>query len=157
MTGFRQGMPLVASNEGVWGGTYSFVSPAGALIDRYDFSIVLTMGDDNACAYRQESSYRWPDGRTEDRVFEARYDADANRLVWDDGRIAGHLWEIDDTTFYLRFGFAQTPGMACFEMVQMFDGGAKRGRTWLWYRDGVLFQSVLIDERRIAWPDGTSA
>lgn len=156
MTTFRQGMPLVASNEGVWAGTYTFISPAGQIADRYDFRITLGVSDDNAKAYRQESRYRWPDERTEERVFEAAYDPAANQLVWDNGRIAGRLWEIDDTTFYLRFGFADMPGVECHEMVQMFDKGAKRGRTWLWYRDGALFQYVLIDERRTAWADGSA-
>lgn len=157
MTTFRQGMPLVASNEGEWTGTYTFVSPTGRVDDQYNFRIRLTIGDDNAQAYRQESYYRWPDGRTEERVFEAAYEPAANQLVWDNGRIAGRLWEIDETTFYLRFGFADMPGVECHEMVQMFDHGAKRGRTWLWYRDGSLFQYVLIDERRTAWANGTPA
>lgn len=156
MTTFRQNMPLVASNEGEWSGTYTFIAPDGHIDDRYDFRIKLTIGTDNAQAYRQASDYRWPDGRTEARVFDAAYDPTANRLVWDNGRIAGQLWEIDDTTFYLRFGFADMPGVECHEMVQMFGDGATRGRTWLWYRDGDLFQYVLIDERRTAWADGSA-
>ena len=153
MTTLRQTMPLVASNEGVWEGTYSFISPAGWISDRYDFRIVLSIFDDPARSYRQESYYTWPDGRTEDRVFEAGYDAAANQMIWDDGRIAGRLWELDDTTFRLRFGFADMPGLECYEMVQIFENGAKRGRTWLWYRARQLFQYVLIDERRTAWPN----
>jgi hypothetical protein len=151
----RSNMPVIAANEGEWQGTYTFVTPAGAVNDCYDFRIRLTISDDNAHAYRQESHYTWADGRTEDRVFEAAYDPASNRLAWDTGRIAGTLWEIDDTTFYLRFGFAQMPGVECHEMGQMFAGGARRGRTWLWYRDGALFQYVLIDERRTAWADGS--
>lgn len=157
MSTFRQRMPLVASNEGEWAGTYTFISPSGEVSDTYDFRITLTIGDDDARAYRQESNYRWPDGRTKSRVFEAAYDPAANRLVWDNGRIAGRLWEIDDTTFYLCFGFADMPGVECHEMVQMFGGGATRGRTWLWYRDERLFRYVLIDERRTAWADGSAA
>ena len=127
MTTLRENMPLVASNEGVWEGTYTFISPVGWISDRYDFRIVLSIFDDPARSYRQESYYTWPDGRTEDRVFEAGYDAVSNQMIWDDGRIAGRLWELDDTTFHLRFGFATMPGVECFEMVQMFDGGAARG------------------------------
>ncbi len=150
MTTLRENMPLVASNEGVWEGTYSFISPRGWINDRYDFKIVLTIYDDPAKSYRQESYYTWSDGKTEDRLFEAGYDFEKNQMVWDNGRIAGHLWEIDETSFHLRFGFSAVPDMQCFETVQMFDGGAKRGRTWLWYRGGELYQYVLIDERRTA-------
>ncbi len=32
-----------------------------------------------------------------------------NQMVWDNGRIAGRLWEIDETTFHLRFGFSEMP------------------------------------------------
>lgn len=155
MTTLREGLPLVASNEGEWRGAYTFISPSGWISDRYDFRIVLSIFDDPARAYRQESFYTWPDGRTEDRVFEAGYDATTNQMIWDDGRIAGRLWELDETSFHLRFGFTAMPGVQCFETVQMFDHGAKRGRTWLWYRGGELYQYVLIDERRHSWPDGS--
>ena len=154
MRTLREGMPLVASNEGEWQGSYTFISPTGWISDRYDFRIVLSIFDDPDVSYRQESYYRWSDGRTEARVFEAGYDSDANIMMWDNGHIAGRLWELDDTTFHLRFGFAEMAGVECFEMVQMFQGGAKRGRTWLWYRDGKLFQYVLIHERRTLWPGG---
>ncbi|MGB1877432.1 MAG: hypothetical protein ACPHGY_11040 [Rhodospirillaceae bacterium] len=82
-------MPLVASNEGEWQGTYSFISPAGWINDRYDFQIFLSIFDDPELSYGQESYYTWSDGRTEDRVFEAGYDAIANQMIWDNGRIAG--------------------------------------------------------------------
>lgn len=150
MTTLRENMSLVASNEGVWEGTYSFISPRGWINDRYEFKIILTIYDDPNRSYRQESYYTWADGKTEERVFEAGYDFEENQMIWDDGRIAGHLWEIDETSFHLRFGFSAMPDVQCFETVQMFAGGAKRGRTWLWYRNGELYQYVLIDERRTA-------
>jgi len=143
----RDGMPLLALNEGVWEGTYRFVTPTGELVDRYDFRIRVVLSDDNARAYRQETHYSWPDGRTEDRVFEAQYDDRA--LTWDDGRIAGRMWEIDDRTLYLTFGFASQPELRCFEMLQMGRDGKKRGRSWLWYKDEELYQVVLISERRV--------
>ena len=120
-------MTLVASNKGVWEGTYSFISPAGWVSDRYGFRIVLSIFGDPALSCRQESFYTWPDGRTEDRVFDAGYDAAVNQMVWDDGRIAGRLWEMDGTKFNLRFGFGTMPDLECFEMVRMFEVGAKRG------------------------------
>lgn len=140
-------MPLLALNEGRWRGRYRFVDPSGELIDSHDFDIrVILDGEDAARAYRQETSYAWDDGRTQVLVFEASYRQ--GQLVWDDGRIAGRMWEVDDRTLYLRFGFAAQPELECFEMIQMSPDGLSRGRTWLWYRQGVLDRYVLIDEAR---------
>lgn len=142
----RTGMPVLVRHEGRWLGTYTFVSPAGKVNDRYDFDIRVSFADDNERAYRQESFYRWPDGRTREFIFEAGYRD--GRVVWDDGRIAGEMWEIDDRTIYLTFRFADQPGVECHEMIQTFEGGKKRGRTWLWYRNNELYQYTLIDEAR---------
>lgn len=145
----RQGMPLLALNEGRWRGRYRFVEPNGKLVDSYGFDIrVILDSDDAKRAYRQETKYAWDDGRSQALVFEAAYEQ--GQLVWDDGRIAGRMWEVDDRTLYLRFGFAAQPELECFEMIQMSSDGLARGRTWLWYRQGVLDRYVLIDEARVA-------
>ena len=115
---------------------------------QYDFRIRVSLSADNARAYRQESHYRYPDGRTAAVVFEAAY-ADG-RLGWDNGRINGSLWQISADTLYLRFGFNAQPEITCHEMIQTFAGGQRRGRTWLWYRGEVLDRYTLIDERRVA-------
>jgi hypothetical protein len=143
----REAMPLLARNEGDWAGTYTFVSTTGEILDQHGVAIRVRLSADPAHAYRQETRYDWPDGRTEERVFEAQF-AD-RRLIWDDGRIAGQMWEIDDRTLYLHFAFATMPGVACFEMVQISADGQKRGRTWLWYREEALYQYVLVDESRV--------
>lgn len=150
------GLPLIALNEGRWDGTYRFVRPNGELVDQYDFRIRVSLSADNARAYRQDSHYRWPDGRTASLVFEAAYADGA--LTWDNGRINGRLWEISADTLYLTFGFNEQPDVTCHEMVQTFADGQRRGRTWLWYRGGTLDRYTLIDEARVAedapleWP-----
>jgi hypothetical protein len=143
-----EGLPLIALNEGRWDGTYRFMRPDGVLLDSYEFRIRVSLSRENAKAYRQESHYRWDDGRTLEMEFEASY-ADG-RLHWDNGRINGSLWEISDNTIYLRFGFNAQPGLVCHEMIQITPDGQQRGRTWLWYQDGRLERYTLIDERRVA-------
>lgn len=143
----RQAMPVLAKHEGGWEGTYTFVNLRGEIQDQYDFVIDVRLSDDDAHAYQQQTDYRWPDGRTESRFFEAQHEQ--GQLAWDNGRIAGHMWQLDDRSLYLRFGFAANPDVACFEMIQISDDGQRRGRSWLWYRNDVLYQSVLVDERRV--------
>jgi hypothetical protein len=151
-----QGLPLIALNEGRWDGTYRIVRPNGELIEQYDFRIRVSLSADNARAYRQDSHYRWPDGRTSAIVFEAAY-ADS-QLTWDNGRINGRLWEISADTIYLTFGFNEQPDVVCHEMIQTAADGQERGRAWLWYRGDVLDRYTLIDEQRVAddapldWP-----
>ena len=142
-----EGLPLIALNEGRWDGTYRFMRPDGELLDAHEFRIRVSLSRDNAQAYRQESHYRWADGRKMEVVFEAAY-ADS-RLSWDNGRINGNLWEISTNPIYLTFGFNQQPGMVCHEMIQITADGQQRGRTWLWYQDGRLDKYTLIDERRV--------
>ena len=142
-----EGLPLVALNEGRWDGTYRVVTPDGAPVQQYDFRIRVGLSRDNSRAYRQESYYRWPDGSRSAIVFEAPY-ADG-RLLWNDDRIFGQLWEISADTIYLTFGFHAMASTVCHEMIQTQPDGMERGRTWLWYVDGKLDRYTLIDERRV--------
>lgn len=142
----RETMPVLARHEGAWEGTYTFVDLRGEVTDQYDFRIDVVLSVDDEHAYQQTSRYRWKDGRKQELFFEAQHRN--GELVWDNGRIAGHLRQLDDRSLYLRFGFAAMPDVECFEMIQISDDGETRGRTWLWYRNQALYQSVLIDERR---------
>ncbi|MEZ5500851.1 MAG: DUF3598 family protein [Steroidobacteraceae bacterium] len=139
-------MPVLVQHAGEWHGRYSFVTPAGEVQSSYRFQILVSFSRDNARAYRQESQYLHDDGRRESRIFEGRHRDGV--IHFDTGRIAGRMWEIDETTVYLRFAFAADPEVECFEMIQLAAGGADRGRTWLWYRRGRLQQYTLIDEAR---------
>jgi hypothetical protein len=140
------GLPLLALNAGRWDGTYTFVRADGEIVQRYDFEITVSLSSDNARAYRQDSRYRFADGKTSELQFEAAYRE--GRLVWDNGRINGQLWQISDDTLYLNFGFNEKPETVCHEMIQTSADGRQRGRSWLWYESGRLDRYTLIDERR---------
>jgi hypothetical protein len=144
----RSRMPMLARNDGVWEGRYRFIRPDLTLIDAYDFRIAVSFPEDGegGITYRQESAYHWDDGRAQSLMFEARLAGD--RLVFDNGRIGGIMWEVDDATLYLRFRFSETPEVEVFEMIQLAPNNIDRARTWHWLRDGKLFQITLVDERR---------
>ncbi len=142
-----QHMPVLVRHEGWWQGTYRHMSPAGELEEQYSFVIHAEFPEAGDPDYRQTSHYTWEDGRTEDRVFEARYSE--GRLRWDDGRIFGSLWEIDDQTIYLKFGYHSNPASYVCEMMQLSPDSQHRARTWHWFSDHRLSRVTLVEESRM--------
>jgi predicted dehydrogenase len=143
----RQYIPLLARHAGVWEGRYRHIDPDGREQETCLFRIAVEFPDEGA-AYRQTSHYWWPDGRTDQLIFEAQY-ADG-RLHWDSGRIRGSLWALDDMSFYLRFAFTEDPGSEVCEMIQLSADGEHRARTWHWFRGGRLWRITLVSERRVS-------
>ena len=147
MNPIEANMPVLYRHRGRWEGTYRFVDTSNQLLDQYDFRIHCEFPDDPDVAYRQTSEYFWPDGRQQTLCFEAQYRD--GRVVWDNGRIAGKLWELDDETVYLTFGFHDDPDVHVTEMIQISPCGQHRGRTWHWFRKFELYQVTLVEERRV--------
>ena len=148
MSIIKQEMPLLARHEGIWIGTYRFVTPQLALLDEYNFRIHVSFPDDGkgGITYRQESYYTWPDGREQELMFEAEYDG--NGQVTFAGQISGRMWELDERTIYLNFWFEDQPEIDVCEMIQLAENNNDRARTWHWFKGGKLFQLTLVDERR---------
>ncbi|MCC5863317.1 MAG: hypothetical protein JJU27_02800 [Gammaproteobacteria bacterium] len=139
-------MPLFYRHRGWWEGEYVHCSPGMEIEDRYLFRIHAEFPDAGRPAYRQTSHYWWPDGREAQLSYEAELKGD--RVVFDDGRIAGALWPIDDVTLYLRFGYhGQEDGYIC-EMLQLSPDGQHRARTWHWFEQHRLSRITLVNERR---------
>ena len=149
MSVIKQNMPVLARHEGVWEGTYRFITPHLQVVDQYDFHIEVSFPEDGhgGITYRQLSHYTWPDGRTGAIDFEAQYQD--RQVVFETDAISGRMWEIDDNTLYLTFGFPDQPGVQVCEMIQLADNNNDRARTWHWFQDGKLFQLTLVDECRI--------
>jgi hypothetical protein len=143
-------MPLLARHQGVWEGTYRFVTPQLELLDQYDFRIRVSFPDDEqgGITYRQESHYTWADGREQQLDFEALYTG--NGRVEFSGRLSGFMYELDDRNIYLNFCFPDQPGVDVCEMIQLAPNNNDRARTWHWFRDNKLFQLTLVDEHRVA-------
>lgn len=147
MNPVRIHIPLLARHEGVWEGRYRHLNPDGVEQETCSFRIAAEFPEQGA-AYRQTSQYWWPDGRTEQLMFEAQY-ADG-RLHWDTGRIRGSMWALDDVSLYLRFSFSADPGAEVCEMIQLSADGGHRARTWHWFRAGKLWRVTLVSERRVS-------
>lgn len=139
-------IPLLARHAGVWAGTYTHIRPDRTIVDQHEFRIRVELPDEGPIVYRQYSHYRWPDGRTQDLEFGARY-AD-RRLWWHTDRIRGALWALDDVTLYLTFTYGNDQGNYVCEMIQLSPDGAHRARTWHWFEDHRLVKLTLVDEQR---------
>jgi hypothetical protein len=142
-----QALPLMLLNEGWWAGTYTHLKPDWSVEEEFTYRIRCEFPEDGPVAYRQHSFYAWADGRTQSLVFEAGLSGD--RLTWDNGLIAGELWQIDGFTLYLTFRFAAQPGVEVCEMIQTAADGETRARTWHWFKDRRLIRLTLVNERRV--------
>lgn len=139
-------MPVLYRHLGQWEGTYRFIDTKCQILDQYDFVIDCEFPDQSDVAYRQTSQYFWPDGRQQELCFEAQYLS--KQVVWNNGRIAGKMWELDDESIFLTFGFKGDPDVHVTEMIQISPCGQHRGRTWHWFRNHQLYQLTLVSERR---------
>lgn len=149
MSQIRKDMPLFVRNEGEWACHYEHTDADGNILDQHDVHIRCEFPDDGDVAYRQHTKNIWPDGRTEEIVFDTYYDPKAKAVTWDNGRINGRLWEVDDFTIYLRFGFNDQPDVDICEMIQLSSCGNKRTRTWHWFKNEELFQRTIVTEHRV--------
>lgn len=149
MNPLHDAFPSLTRHAGVWEGEYTHVGTDFAVQDRHLFRIKVEFPERGDAHYRQTSHYWWPDGRTEQRVFEAAWDAAENALTWDNGRIHGRMWQIDATTNYLSFGFHAESGSRVCEMIQLGDDG-RRVRTWHWFRENSPWRITLVREHRVS-------
>lgn len=141
-------IPLLAAHEGIWEGHYVHIAPDRTLQEEILFRILVEIPAEGEVHYRQTSHYWWADGRTQQLQYAGRYQD--GRAVFDDGRIQGACWAVDDRTLYLRFGFAADPSGYVCEMIQLSPDGQHRARTWHWFRDHALWRITLVREHRVS-------
>jgi hypothetical protein len=142
----REAMPNFARHVGRWVGTYTHITPDGATLDHYEVRTLSELPDDGGCDMRLILHNLWPDGRETHVVHEARY---RDGRLWFAGDLVGSLWEVDDFTVYMRFGYRGDPSLTVCEMFQISDDGQHRARTWHWFKDQKLFKITLTRERRV--------
>jgi Domain of unknown function (DUF3598), N-terminal len=148
--GIREGMPLLARHEGDWEGTYTYVDPAGQVVDRHASHLRCAFPSSGEFEYHQTNTYTWPDGRTEVHEFPGRYDG-FGRMTFDTDRIRGCTWGIDENVLYLSWVYkAKGEDLRLFELIVLSDDGNHRCRTWQWVRDGQIEMRTLINETRVA-------
>jgi len=144
----RAGMPVLARHEGEWRGEYIHVAPDNSLIDRHASHLICAFPGGGEYDYFQKNIYTWNDGRREELDFPARYRD--GRIWWDNERIAGSAWEIDERTIVLQWSRKDLPRSYLYEMIQINESNDKRGRTWHWFVDDELVRRTCIKESRTA-------
>lgn len=147
--GIREGMPLLAKHEGYWSGTYTYVNPAGVVIDQHESHLACLFPGSGPYQYHQTNTYTWPDGRTEVHQFPGTYDG-YGRMHFDTDRLKGIIWGVDENTLYLTWIYKEKgTDLRLFELIVLSDDGNNRCRTWQWVRNGKIEMRTLINETRI--------
>ena len=144
----RAGMPVLVRHEGEWEGEYVHVDPGGSVTDRHASRLICAFPEAGAFDYFQTNIYTWDDGRREEIQFPATYRD--GRIWWDNERIVGSAWEIDDRTIVLNWRRKDLPGSYLYEMIQINDDDDRRARTWHWFVDDALIRRTCIQEARTA-------
>ena len=147
MNPVRQHLPLLARHAGIWEGEYTHLAIDRSVQDQHLFRILVEIPDEGDSHYRQSSHYWWPDGRSQQLVYEGRYRE--GRVHIETARIRGACWAIDDETLFITFGFHADPTGHVCEMIQLSPDGIHRARTWHWFREHVLWRVTLVREHRI--------
>jgi hypothetical protein len=147
MGSIRDGMPVLARHEGRWEGEYIHVDAQNNEIDRHRAELTCAFPVDGPFGYHQVNIYTWPDGRREEHQFPAVYKD--KQIFWDTERILGRAWEIDERTVVLTWTRKGEPGTYLYEMIQISDDNAYRGRTWHWFENDHLVKRTCIKERRV--------
>lgn len=143
----RWRMPVLARHEGEWKGVYTYVDNKNNVLDQHQSHLTCAFPEEGDHDYHQINRYSWADGRSEEHHFPATYAE--GRIWWDTDRIEGCAWEIDKRTVVLTWTRKDLPGAYLYEMIQISEDGNHRGRTWHWFKDDVMFQRTVINERRV--------
>jgi hypothetical protein len=141
-------IPVVARHQGTWEGTYRSLTPQLQLIDAWTFRIVVSLGQSAADAYRQHTTYRWPNGKTSETSFTAAL-VDGH-LTWADARIKGTMHLLGPEAMLAEMQFTADPDGVIMEMARIAADGAARSRVGMVSRRGVLEKIQIADERRVA-------
>lgn len=133
----------LAQHEGVWEGTYTYLTPRGDLVDQHSSRQETRVEDD---AWSQHINYVWPDGRRASFDFHARLEGD--RLVYDDKAFEGVFEPVNGHVALVTGGWKDYPGRTLVETVTTVEDG-RQARTWQVFEDGALLLVVTIDEHRV--------
>ncbi len=143
----RSAMPALALNEGVWEGTYRSVTSRIVLLQQWDFRIEIALSDDRQVAYRQRTTYTYPDGAVRQLEFTAQFDG--TRIHWANERFSGLMWEAGPQLLIAQMRFANDPNAVVDGIVRMAVDGSSRSRIEKLSENGRVKSIMLVDERRV--------
>ncbi len=140
-------MPALLAHEGVWQGSYRTVNLDGETTDLHDSRVECVFPDDGPFHYEQRNRFEWPDGRVHEAAFGGVLKD--RSIHWDTDSFSGRGWTSGDRIVLLKLDRKDEPDVTFTEIIVLGEDGVNRGRTWHWFRDGVLFQRTLCNEYRV--------
>ena len=135
----------LAQVTGVWEGTYTHLTPEGALLDQYASRQETRLKGD---AWYERIIYRWPGGKEQKLDFRARFDAAGERMIFDDPDFFGQTFVIGDDVFVFPYHWKKRPGERVVETI-VFSSPTYKSRVWQSFAHGALVKVTVIVERRI--------
>ena len=132
----------LARIAGVWEGTYTHLTAAGEVIDRYASRQECRLEGDH---WYERIGYRWPDGRVQMLDFRAQFVGD--ELVFEDARLHGELFAVTDEISIFAYHWKDRPNVRIVETI-VCDLARRKARLWQTFADGALVKVTIIDERR---------
>jgi hypothetical protein len=133
----------LAQHEGVWEGTYTYLTPRGDLVDQHGSRQETRI---EGGAWNQHVNYQWPDGRRASFDFHARLEGD--RLVYDDQAFEGVFEPVNDRVALVTGSWNDHPGRTLVETITTVADG-HQARTWQVFEDDALVLLVTIEEHRV--------
>lgn len=134
----------LATITGVWEGTYTHLTPAGELIDRYASRQETRLEGDR---WYERIVYRWPDGSEQTFDFRAAFN-DAGEMVFDDADFHGETFIVKENILVFPYHWKNRPqGNHVVETI-VFSNDSYKSRVWQTFEDGELAKVTVIIERR---------
>lgn len=133
----------LSSVTGVWEGTYTYLSPAGAVLDAHRSRQETRLDGDR---WYERVVYLRDGAAPEVLDFRARFDGDD--LVFDSADFEGGARLVDGRFLVFPYRWAAEPGVEVVEIITFADDDYK-ARLWQRLRDGRLDQVTVIEEHRV--------
>ena len=130
---------------GVWVGTYTHLSPDGAVLERFASRQETRLRGDR---WYERIVYRHPDGRSEALDFRAGFDATGERMIFDDPRFHGEAFPLGEDVLVFPYHWKDRPDRRTVETV-VFSSADRRSRVWQTFEGGELARVTVIVERRV--------
>lgn len=136
----------LARVAGVWVGTYTHLSPGGAVLEQFASRQETRLRGDR---WYERIIYRYPDGRSETLDFRAGFDATGERMVFDDPRFYGESFLVGEDVLVFPYRWKDQPDRHTVETV-VFSREDRRSRIWQTFEHGELVRVTVIVEHRVA-------
>jgi hypothetical protein len=129
--------------SGIWEGTYTRLSAAGAVLFKHKSRLTLQLSGKD---WKQTNYYEFEDGRIEFHNFGTSPFNEAGVMQYDNARIKGEAWEANGgKNILLWWTYKQEPGSMLYEMITPISH-THRTRVWQHTRNGVFEGLTMIEE-----------